>query len=97
MDTEKKFNIRFTEFMAKFDAGDGPMVNKLLSDIFKYPLSVRVYMRIARATKPVPRTAMNDCNSNPYAIDEDLERFVKVGLVKRVSKNMLDVGGYVLV
>jgi len=67
------------------------MAVRLLMEVFKYPLSNRVYLRIALASgRVVPRHHLNDCNYSQQAIDSDLERFVKVGLVKEVE------GGYKL-
>jgi hypothetical protein len=85
MNAIEQFNLLFPEFIEKFDPGDRPMVMKLISEIFKYPLSHRVYFRLA-GYKVVPRPAFNDVNANQYAIDGDLERFVKIGLVEK-SKN----------
>jgi hypothetical protein len=85
MDAIQQFNRLFPEFMDKFDAGDKPMVVKLISEIFKYPFSNRVYLRMG-GYKAVPRHAFNDCNPSMLAIDSDLERFAELGLAEKTDE-----------
>ena len=83
-DVTQQFNRSFTEFMHRFDAGDRPMVKKLIREIFRYPLSDRVYFRMS-GYKATPRHAFNDCNSNQNAIDSDLKNLVALGLAEKTE------------
>jgi len=61
------------------------MVKRLIREIFKYPLSDRVYFRMSWHTA-VPREAFNDCNSAQLSIDADLKRFEALGLAEKTEE-----------
>ena len=85
MDVIQQFNRLFPEFMDKFDAGDKPMVKRLIREIFKYPLSDRVYFRMT-GYKTVPRHAFNDCNPAQMSTDADLKHLVEMGLAEKTDE-----------